>query len=442
MTGTCTGKATASNGSRGHALRLLVVAPAYAPAWAHGGVVRSMSSLCRAMAAGGADVSVYTMDADGEGGRLPVPLGTPVEREGVKVSYFAPTLGRRCVWDSRGLVRRVEQTVGAFDIVYIGEVWHTLGIAVARRAWQRGVPFVIGPHGSFLPAAAHYKRLRKSCYWHLLLQRWVSAAGAIHCTTEYERTASRRFLARTPSFIVPNPLLVSDPEEPRTEAVPDVRRHFGIPADAFLLLTVARVHPSKRVDLLIEALQRIVGVSTDVRLLVVGPCAGSHAAQMRSLAERLGVQRHIVWAGFQTGAMLEGCFRAGDLFVLPSAHENFCNAAAEAMAYGLPVVLSDQVGIAADVKRFDIGVVTELDGGQIAEAVLRLRRAPAQRRQMGTQAARVVRELYDADHVAHLMLQAFMDILQGSRSPECRWQPAGVETVHVAEAVTAHRGIA
>ena len=426
---------------RNRPLRLLVVVPAYEPAWAFGGVVRSVSNLCRFMAASGADVSVYTMDANGEGGRLPVPLGTPIDLDGVQVTYFSPTLGHGCVWDSRGISRRVREAVGYFDMVYIGEAWHTLGISVARLARQQGVPFVIGPHGSFLPAAARHKRLRKFCYWHLFLKRWIRQASAIHCTTEYERTASEAFLTDARSFIVPNPLLVGDQEAPPTELLPDIRKHFGIPAGAFLLLTVARVHPSKRVDLLLGALQRIVKVSTNVRLLIVGPCSGSYALRMRKLAERLEVHRHLVWAGFLTGAMLEGCFRASDLFILPSAHENFCNAAVEAMGYGRPVVLSAHMGIARDVERFRAGVVTELDSGQMADVVLWLMHTPERLREMGKNAARIVRQLYDGHQVARLMLQAFADILHHSHSSECQWQPVSTGSVRAAEIVVDHRKV-
>jgi glycosyltransferase involved in cell wall biosynthesis len=430
---------TASAVPSGRSLRLLVVLPAYAPAWAYGGVVRSMSNLCRSLAACGADVSVYTMDANGEGGRLPVPLGAPVDDEGVRVSYFAPTLGRRCVWDSRGLVRRVRETMGGFDVVYIGEVWHTLGIAVARRAQQQGVPFIIGPHGSFMPAAARHKRLRKFCYWHLFLKQWVRRASAVHCTTEYERTTSQPFLTEARSFIVPNPLVTEAPQAGPTEPLPDVRKDFDIPGDAFVLLTVARVHPSKRVDLLLGALQKIVKDAPHVRLLVVGPCAGSYAERMKKLAGRLGVHRYVLWAGFQTGTRLEGCFRAGDLFVLPSAHENFCNAAVEAMSYGRPVLLSSHVGVARDVERCRAGVVTALDSGQIAQAVLGLMHTPARLREMGRNAARMVRQLYDSSHAAHLMLRACADILHGSCSPECQWQPAQTDLVRPGEFLAGQR---
>jgi len=104
--------------------------------------------------------------------------------------------------------------------------------------------------------------------------------------------------------------------------------------------------------------------------------------------------------------------------------------------------LSDQVGIAPDVERFQTGVVTALDSGEIAETVLRLRRAPERLRKMGALAARTVRQLYDGDRAAHLMLQAFRDILQGSRSPECQWRPAGAAAVRAEEATVGPQGIA
>ena len=73
-------------GSEG-GLKLLHIIPYYEPAVSYGGPVRSVSSLCKALVRLGAEVSVFTTNADGQG-TLTVPLGKPVDCEGVKVYYF------------------------------------------------------------------------------------------------------------------------------------------------------------------------------------------------------------------------------------------------------------------------------------------------------------------------------------------------------------------
>ena len=75
-------------------LRLLHVVPTYLPALRYGGPIRSVHALCRALAAAGHDVHVFTTSVDGLGDS-DVLLGRPVDLEGVKVTYFPSRLLRR-----------------------------------------------------------------------------------------------------------------------------------------------------------------------------------------------------------------------------------------------------------------------------------------------------------------------------------------------------------
>ncbi|HSS47966.1 MAG TPA: glycosyl transferase, partial [Thermoanaerobaculia bacterium] len=68
-------------------MNVLHVVPTYVPAWRHGGPILAVHGLCKALAARGHTVTVFTTDVHGDG-RLDVPLAAPVEVEGVEVWYF------------------------------------------------------------------------------------------------------------------------------------------------------------------------------------------------------------------------------------------------------------------------------------------------------------------------------------------------------------------
>lgn len=402
-------------------MRVLGVLAAYAPAWGLGGVVRSMSNLCRAMAAAGADVSVYTTNADAGGRCLDVPVSKPVSIDGVTVTYFPIRLSQRAGWASRAMERALRETIDDYDIVYVGATWQWVGIAASRIARRQGIPYVIGTHGAFHPSALQCSKVKKRLYWHGFLRKELARAAALRFTTEYERGHSSLLDPTVPSFIVPNPLPSQNGgvETGRTRA--EARTRWGIADDSFVLLVVTRAHPNKRLDIVLEALRSICRVHPSVRLLLVGPLDNSCGTQLRARARDLGVFDAVVWAGYQDGGGLEACYRASDLFVLPSEHENFCMAAAEAMARGLPVVVSRHVGIAADIEHYRAGVVTEVDVGQVTEAILDLMADPARCRETAIRAKNTARQLYDEARVARLMLRAFEDILAGRRSSECGW---------------------
>jgi glycosyltransferase involved in cell wall biosynthesis len=99
-------------------------------------------------------------------------------------------------------------------------------------------------------------------------------------------------------------------------------------------------------------------------LIVAGPNDHAYGAEMKALAERLGIQSRITWTGMVTGDLKWGAFYQSDAFVLSSHQENFGIAVAEAMACGIPVLISNKVNIWREIKQDGAGLVAEddLDG--------------------------------------------------------------------------------
>jgi glycosyltransferase involved in cell wall biosynthesis len=87
---------------------------------------------------------------------------------------------------------------------------------------------------------------------------------------------------------------------------------------------------------------------------------------------RLGIGSDILWAGFLSGEEKWNALADADLFVLPSYSENFGVAVVEAMAWGLPVVVSDHVGIHKEVIEAQAGLVVPCDIEKLTQAFIRL----------------------------------------------------------------------
>ena len=75
-------------------MRVLHVVPSYIPAWRYGGPIRSVHGLCAGLARAGLDVHVFTTNVDGDRDSE-VPLGEPVDLDGVQVTYFPSRRLRR-----------------------------------------------------------------------------------------------------------------------------------------------------------------------------------------------------------------------------------------------------------------------------------------------------------------------------------------------------------
>jgi glycosyltransferase involved in cell wall biosynthesis len=114
-------------------------------------------------------------------------------------------------------------------------------------------------------------------------------------------------------------------------------------------------------------LARLRADGLNVALDLAGEGDAGYVARLRQQAKSLGLEDSITWHGYVDAAYKERLYAAADCFALLSHHENFGLAAAEAMAAGVPVVVSDQVGLAPDVLAFQAGCVVPV-GDDMATA--------------------------------------------------------------------------
>ncbi|NQT32333.1 MAG: glycosyltransferase [Candidatus Omnitrophica bacterium] len=388
-------------------MKILFVVPNYEPAWAFGGVARCISTLCRGLAGLGEEVTVYTTNVDGRGKFLSVTPGEAANVGGVTVRYFSSTFGPGSDWDSRDMVHVLEREIKDFDIVYVSATWHWIGVSLAGIAGKHNVPYVVGLHGGFHPNALKKGWLKKFIWRKLFLKKYLEGAKALIFSTEYEEQSSKKFVPQNVKrIVVPNSLSIEEKSLLDMNSL-DIRGEYGIIHDSFLLVTVSRPDPAKRVDVLLKSFKKVLKDIPDASLLMVGDFENSYGRRMKKLAEDLELSQRVFWAGHLTGEALNSCYKASDLFVLTSAHENFSMATAEAMISGLPVVVSRHVGIAGDIEKNGAGVVVDLEEEKIAEAIISLEKDANKQKEMGRKAEETAQELYGAEQVARKMLDVF-----------------------------------
>ena len=111
-----------------------------------------------------------------------------------------------------------------------------------------------------------------------------------------------------------------------------VREQFGISSDTYVIGSLARLDPNKRIDLVVEAALPMLGERC--KILVIG--SGEDQGRLEAAVARLGATDHVIFGGFQpdTAAMMA----AFDLYVAASVQETFGLSVLEAMASGLPVL--------------------------------------------------------------------------------------------------------
>ncbi|HJR58837.1 MAG TPA: glycosyltransferase family 4 protein [Vicinamibacterales bacterium] len=153
-------------------------------------------------------------------------------------------------------------------------------------------------------------------------------------------------------------------EQAQTEA----RAALGI-QNAHLLLNVKRLHPLAGQRYLIEAMNEVIRLHPDTRLVICG--AGPMLDELKSVARSAGVERHVTFAGMIDNTAIARYCAAADLFVLPSLLEALPTVAVEALASGTPVLSSDNPGglELSDLFGTDVAIVPREQPLALASAI-------------------------------------------------------------------------
>ena len=163
---------------------------------------------------------------------------------------------------------------------------------------------------------------------------------------------------------------------PRTNTPPavlELRAAWGVPKDAYVIGSVGRLVRIKGVDYAIRAMPDILRANAKAHLVIIG--SGREEAALKQLAAELGVTRHVTFAGFRRD--IADCMRAFDCFVSASLSEGLGLNVLEAMASGLPAIVTGVGGILDFTEHEVNGLIIEpCSSEQLAEAVIRLMEEP------------------------------------------------------------------
>lgn len=408
-------------------MKVLSVSPSYWPAFQYGGPIFVNHYLNRALAKRGLEVTVYTSDV----GLDPAHTGNRQSvLDGVKVHYFPiikwwERLGTTGWQLSRQLAVALLRNVRTFDIVHIHAVWN-FPVAMAALACRlHGVPYVLTVHGVLYPYTLSSKRWKKRLYFYAIARWILRGAKVIHYTGADEQNQCHLRLGLTNrSAVVPYVLDLAEfqNQPPREELV----ARYPVLKHRKTILFVSRLNPKKGLDLLTKAFAQVVQRYPNCHLLIVGNDEGGYVAEVCAQLLHLGLtwndsdstdvdpSASVTFTGFLAGPDKVQAYAGSDLFVLPSYSENFGVVVVEAMACGLPVIISNQVGICDEVERERAGIVVPTDASKLADAMLGVLQQPEEAMQMGKRGKEAVIRLFAPEAALDGMIQLYRSIALSS----------------------------
>lgn len=284
----------------------------------NGGPTRSTIGLSKAMAQTGVDVTLISHVPD----KVTQSKQQELRECGVSFREGRGNGFLTALKDSRQLLGELKP-----DIVHLHGLWKMSTHAMNLAAREFGIPVIVSPRGMLDPWALSVKKWKKRLGM-LLYQRCdLKRAMAFHATSDAEAEHIRDFGLKQPIVLAPNGVAV-----PNNKFGSTVRPNDRIRTAMF----ISRLHPGKGLILLAEAWAKVRPKGW--KMVVAGPDRYGHKAEVESKLRSLGIERDWEFVGELNDEEKWRALSQSDLFVHPSASENFGISIAEALGSGVPVI--------------------------------------------------------------------------------------------------------
>ncbi len=374
----------------------------------HGGPSYAIQAYARALQQAGVEVTIATTDDDGPGSRLKVPLGRPISREGIRHIFFKRSLqSYKVSWE---LAHWFTRHARDFDLVHVHALFSFSSSMAGICARRSGVPYVIRPLGVLNHwGLEHRRRLSKRLSLSLIELPLLKNAAALHFTAIGEAreamTLDGHILKKRQS-IIPIPVALSGETNPTSfyARFPEARIRK-------IVLFLSRIDVKKGIELLLDAFAQAMLIDPSLLLVIAGAGDQSYIHRLKERAGRLDLEDSILWMGHVQGQEKAALMAAASVFVLPSYSENFGIAAVEALAAGVPVVISKEVAISGDIENADAGLIVTCDSAAIADAIVSVLKDPAGSQRRALNGRELVRERYSFKAIGGALLNVYREIL-------------------------------
>ena len=351
-------------------------------------------------------VTILTTDDDGDGRDLaflpPADSGSGINLiVKPRTTKFYITSWSAAVW--------LWRNVRAFDAVHVHALFSFMPVVAALVARWRGVAFIIRPLGTLGQYGLSERRpllKRLSLRW--LERPLLRAASAVHCTSLAEAAEVRASCNAARTVVIP--LSVPAFKPANRDAVSALRAETG---DGLVVLFLSRLDPKKNIETLLQSVGLVLANCPNAIFLIAGTGDQLYEKTLHDLAESLGVGRRVRWIGNVEGTRKAAAFSIASVFVLPSFDENFGIAVAEALAAGVPCVVTPGVAIAAEIEAASAGVVVKCDAQSVAVGIVRYLQS-GELRVRASEAARALafRE-YGREKLGDRLLRLYQDVRNG-----------------------------
>ena len=385
-------------------MNILHVIPSLAPQ--DGGSAVAAINMCRELSHRGHKVTIYT-SAGRVGTRWESQTDAQMNVRGANVKYF-PGGKLNYYAISPPFATALRRDIPGYDVVHIHSLYLPPSILAAYYSRRFGIPYVRQPHGALDPFIFRRHRARKWLYEALFERRNLRCAAAVLFTTRDEMKLAKSTGLRFRGFVAPLGVEFEDAPDDWQQIVNATWPEL---AGKEVILFLGRINFKKGLDVLARAFSTIHGQRKDAHLVIAGPDNEGYGDQVRRWLAKENWLGSVTFTGMVQGGLKAALLKRARVFVLPSYTENFGIAVVEAMAAGLPVMISNKVNIWREIDKAGAGLVVNPNAHEVASAILKLLEDPVLAKQMGERGRHLVQERFTWDNAGQMLLKLYQTIV-------------------------------
>lgn len=372
--------------------RILHIVQSLDPSW--GGIARVLPELAIRLSAAGATSLIAAL----AGGRY----GAPPALDGLTVRTFSASQGR--LGRSRPFRDAAAELVRGCDVVHLHGLWTHQNWCAGSAARGAGRPCVMTPHSMMMPWAWRRSHWKKQLAGRVFEFRNLRRAALLHALSAGEAEYMRLLRFNPRIEVIPNGIdlarIDARAESPGSDSpVAELESMHPELAGRRWLLFSSRIHPQKSVRAVVDgwldvALGAGAAEAADMQLVLAGPDETGMVPELESLAAVRGGRARITFVGMLGRDAVAAAMRRATFLVQPSESEGLSMSILEALAAGLPVLISPDCNM-PEVAADGAGIVVAPRREDVAAAVQRIAQMRPEHRSQMSAAARRMAERFD-----------------------------------------------
>lgn len=383
-------------------MKILQVLAFFSPV--HGGSAMVPYYLSKELAKKGHDVTIYTSDY-----KLSREWVEELRQLKVRVLCFRAFTSVAKFYLTPGLVNVAKKDIKDFDIIHLHNYRTFQNIIVCHNARKYGVPYILQAHGS-LPSNLSRQKLKRfyDFFWG---KKLLQDAAKVIAVTKKEVEQYRDFdLPIDKIEIIPNGINLSDFEKLPEPGI--FRRKYNLANDEKIILFLGRIDKTKGIDLLVKAFVDVLKEIAKAKLVIVGPDDG-YLPSIKRIINELEIQQHVLVIGPLYGKGKLEAYVDSDVYVLPSYYETFPVSILEASACRVPVITTNNCGI-ADIVKDQLGFVVSCNLEELKNEIVYLLSNNQARIEFGRIGRKLIFEKFTWPKIAEQVEKVYLRSLRRS----------------------------